>query len=162
MFLRRGTTLAQGGGEGGGGGGGGRGVSYSDPHYVSIIACSTILRMVWATDHMFFEGPIKFQRLRDVIKVITTSGHELVILLASERLVYQGLRPEQRLTIHSFMKGNDIFIALTTGSRKSPFLPYAFDALYHREGSMVLVISLCRKSCTMLLCACVCTKEWQP
>ena len=87
-------------------GGGGR-VSYSDPNYVSIIACSTILRMVWATDHMFFEGPIKFQSLRDVIKVITMSGHELVIFLASERLVYQGLRPEQRLTIHSFMKGND-------------------------------------------------------
>ena len=49
------------------------------------------------------------------------SGLELdgVISLASERLGYPDLRPEQRSAIHSFMEGNDVFIALPTSSGKS-------------------------------------------
>ena len=71
------------------------------------------------------------------------SGLELdgVVSLASERLGYPDLRPKQRLAIRSFVEGN---VALPTGSEKSlcyAVLPFAFDAIYQREGSMVLVIS---------------------
>ena len=50
------------------------------------------------------EGLIKLQRVRDVIMLITMSGHELdgVISLAPERLGYPDLRPEQRSAIHSY------------------------------------------------------------
>ena len=43
-----------------------------------------------------------------------------------------------------FMEGNDVFICLPTGSGKLlcySVLPYAFDDLLNREGSIVVVVS---------------------
>ena len=42
------------------------------------------------------------------------------------------------------MEGRDVFISLPTGSRKSlcfSVLPYAFNYLYKRVGSIVVVVS---------------------
>ena len=58
------------------------------------------------------------QRVRDVIKLITMSGLELdgVISLASERLVTQIFDLNNARRYSHFMEGNDVFIALSTGS----------------------------------------------
>ena len=67
-----------------------------------------------------------------------------VIIRASQRLGYSSVRDKQLLAIRTFMEGNDVFISSPTGSGKSlcyAVLPYAFDDLYHREGSIVVVVS---------------------
>ena len=54
---------------------------------------------------------------------------DAVILRASERLGYTAIRPNQHKAVKSFMKGNDVFISLPTGSGKSfcfSVLPFAF------------------------------------
>ena len=76
----------------------------------------------------------------------TNSGESLdaVIIRASQRLGYSSVRDKQLLAIRTFMEGNYVFISLPTGSGKSlcyAVLPYAFDDLYHREGSIVVVVS---------------------
>ena len=57
----------------------------------------------------------------------------------SERLVTKIFDLNNARWYTHFMEGNDVFNALPTGSGKSlcyAVLPYAFDALYHREGSI--------------------------
>jgi len=80
------------------------------------------------------------------LRVPIASMEELdsVIIRASQRLGYTSVRPMQLQAIRSFMQGNDVFISLPTGSGKSlcySVLPYAFDELLNREGSIVVVVS---------------------
>ena len=67
------------------------------------------------------------------------------IIQASQQLGYATIRPDQNRAIKSFSWiGRDVFISLPTGSRKSlcfSVLPYAFDYLYKRVGSIVVVVS---------------------
>ena len=66
------------------------------------------------------------------------------IMQASQQLGYATIRPDQITAIKSFMEGLDVFISLPTGSGKSLcffVLPYAFDYLYKRVGSIVVVVS---------------------
>ena len=66
------------------------------------------------------------------------------IIQASQQLGYATIRPEQNRAIKSSMEGRDVFISLPTGRRKSicfSVLPYAFDYLYKRVGSIVVVVS---------------------
>ena len=44
----------------------------------------------------------------------------------------------------SFLKGSDVFVSLPTGSGKSlcfALLPFVFDELYGRNGSIAIVVS---------------------
>lgn len=57
---------------------------------------------------------------------------------------FSKLRLKQLLVIHSFCTGNDVFVALPTGSGKSVcywILPSLFKILYNKNRSTVLVIS---------------------
>ena len=61
-------------------------------------------------------------------------------------LDYLNLKEKQREVILSFVKGNDVFVSLPTGSGKSlcfAVLPRTFDILRHREASLVIVGSPC-------------------
>ena len=78
---------------------------------------------------------------------IRMSGESLdaIIIRPSQRLGYSSVRDKQLLAIRTFMEGNDVFISVhaywNSGSGKSlcyTVLPYAFDDLYHREGSIVV------------------------
>ena len=63
---------------------------------------------------------------------------------ASKRLGFSCLRSQQKRAIASFMKGNDVFVSLPTGSGKSlcfAILPFAFDELHGRKGSIAIVVS---------------------
>ena len=42
-----------------------------------------------------------------------------IIRLAAQELGYDSVTPEQRLVIESFVKGQDVFVNLPTGSGKS-------------------------------------------
>ena len=69
---------------------------------------------------------------------------ESAIMQASQQLGYATIRPDQNTAIKSFMEGRDVFICLPTGSGKSlcfSVLPYAFDYLHKRVGSIVIVVS---------------------
>ena len=66
------------------------------------------------------------------------------IIQASQQLSYATIRPDQNRAIKSFMEGRNVFISLPTGSGKSlcfSVLPYAFDYLYKRVGSILVVVS---------------------
>eukprot|EP00731_Ephydatia_muelleri_P011886 Em0006g780a len=63
---------------------------------------------------------------------------------SGQRLGYASIRLNQLNAIKSFMEGNDIFVILPTGSGKSlcfTVLPFAFDCLYQRDSSIVIVVS---------------------
>ena len=67
-----------------------------------------------------------------------------IILQSGQRLGYASIRLNQLNAIKSFMEGNDIFVILPTGSGKSlcfTVLPFAFDCLYQRDSSIVIVVS---------------------
>ncbi|KAL5503641.1 hypothetical protein EMCRGX_G010620 [Ephydatia muelleri] len=77
---------------------------------------------------------------------MAVSNEELdsIIIQAAQKLGYPTLRPNQHKAIKSFMEGHDVFISLPTGCGKSlcfSVLPYAFDYLYRRVGSIVIVVS---------------------
>ena len=62
------------------------------------------------------------------------------------KLGYLNLKEKQREVILRFVKGNDVFVSLPTGSGKSlcfAVLPRTFDILRHREASLVIVGSPC-------------------
>ena len=68
-----------------------------------------------------------------------------VITRAAERLGFSIVRPNQRKAIKAFLEGHDVFVSLPTGSGKSlcyAALPYAFDELRGRSGSIAIIISL--------------------
>ena len=63
---------------------------------------------------------------------------------AGLRLGFSSLRPQQTSAIASFLKGKDVFVSLPTGSGKSlcfATLPLAFEELYGRKGSIVIIVS---------------------
>ena len=69
---------------------------------------------------------------------------DAVILRAGARLGYTAIRPNQHKAVKSFIEGSDVFISLPTGSGKSfcySVLPFIFDDLYQRVGSIVIVVS---------------------
>ena len=100
-----------------------------------------------------FRRTIRMQSTRDVTliafyctctSVITDIVPVMAVYQAAQKLGYPTLRPNQHKAIKSFMEGHDVFISLPTGCGKSlcfSVLPYAFDYLYRRVGSIVIVIS---------------------
>ena len=69
---------------------------------------------------------------------------DAVILRAGARLGYTAIRPNQHKAVKSFIEGSDVFISLPTGSGKwfcYSVLPFVFDGLYQRVGSIVIVVS---------------------
>ena len=65
-------------------------------------------------------------------------------LVQSERLGFSTVGPNQRKSIKAFLKGNDVFVSLPTGSGKSlcyALLPYAFDEFRGRDGSIAIIVS---------------------
>ena len=63
---------------------------------------------------------------------------------AGKKLGFPSLRPQQKSAVLSFLHGNDVFVGLPTGSGKSlcyTILPFAFDELLSREGSIAIVVS---------------------
>ena len=64
---------------------------------------------------------------------------------AAANLGYTSIKPERKLAIVSFLRGNDVFISLPTGYGKSlcyAALPYAFDQLRaSSHPSVVIVVS---------------------
>lgn len=60
------------------------------------------------------------------------------------RLGYETLKPEQETVVREFLSGRDVFAALPTGYGKSmcyACLPYAFDNMRGKEGSIVICVS---------------------
>ena len=60
------------------------------------------------------------------------------------RLGYESLKPEQETVVREFLSGRDVFAALPTGYGKSMCcvcLPYAFDNMRGKEGSIVICVS---------------------
>ena len=54
------------------------------------------------------------------------------------------IRQNQHKAVKAFLEGNDVFLSLPTGSKKSlcyTILPFAFDDLYGREGSLAIIVS---------------------
>lgn len=76
-----------------------------------------------------------------------TLGRKLIAAAISESLKVLGferLRPRQDLAVTSFLKGQDVFVSLSTGSGKSLCywaLPHAFDYIRKKSNSMILVVS---------------------
>ena len=63
---------------------------------------------------------------------------------AAGSLGYQDLREQQKDAILTFLEGNDVFVALSTGYGKSlcyGCLPAAFDSLRSEAKSIMIVIS---------------------
>lgn len=64
--------------------------------------------------------------------------------LAAESLGYSSLRPQQEKIVLTFVKGNDVFVCLPTGSGKSAcytILPRVYDYLRKSTSSIVVVVS---------------------
>ena len=69
---------------------------------------------------------------------------DTIIVQACQKLGYSSLRENQHKVVTSFLKGNDVFVILLTGSGKSlcfSILPFAFDYLHGRAGSIVIIVS---------------------
>ena len=61
-----------------------------------------------------------------------------------DRLGYESLKPEQETIVREFLSGKDVFAALPTGYGKSlcyACLPFAFDNMRGKEGSIVICVS---------------------
>ena len=71
----------------------------------------------------------------------------MAISWATSELGYSALRSNQELVVRHFLRGNDVFVSLPTGSGKSScycLLPRAFDFLWQRTAlreSIVIVVS---------------------
>ena len=58
--------------------------------------------------------------------------------------VYESLKPEEETVVREFLSSKDVFAALPTGYGKSlcyACLPYAFDNMRGKEGSIVICVS---------------------
>ena len=67
----------------------------------------------------------------------------LAMKAAATKLGYKELRPQQELTVQSFVSCNDVFISLPTGSGKSLcfwILPGVFDELRNTLGSSIVIV----------------------
>ena len=68
----------------------------------------------------------------------------VAIAEATKLLGYKQLRAKQEQAITQFLKGNDFFVSLPTGSGKSLcywILPYSFDFIRRKHNSMIIVVS---------------------
>lgn len=66
------------------------------------------------------------------------------IALAGLRLGYSSVTAHQHKAVEAFAGGRDVFVSLPTGSGKTlcfALLPYVFDILREKSGSIVIVIS---------------------
>ena len=69
---------------------------------------------------------------------------EEALVCALRRLGFEKLRKEQDRVVRAFVAGRDVFAALPTGYGKSlcfALLPYVFDALRKKAGSIVICVS---------------------
>ena len=76
--------------------------------------------------------------------LMSTMDVDRSIERACKRLGFSSLRPQQNSAVLSFLRWNDVFVSLPTGSGKSlcfAILPFAFDELHGRTGSVVIVVS---------------------
>ena len=85
----------------------------------TIIECVTV--MAWSSE--------------EIESAITATAHDLG---------YSQLTAHQRLVLHKFLSGSDVFVSLPTGSGKSLcywVLPGAFNRLKKTQDSIILVVS---------------------
>ncbi len=71
------------------------------------------------------------------------SDAHLAIAAAVRKLGYSELRPKQELVVKKFVRGQDVFVSLPTGSGKSLcycILPTVFDGLRKVEGQSIVVV----------------------
>ena len=74
---------------------------------------------------------------------MSSMSDSCVIVHTCGKLGYCDVCPNQQTAIKCILQGKDVFICLPTGSAKSlcnAALPYAFDGLYGRESSIVIVV----------------------
>ena len=82
--------------------------------------------------------------VRPIEDRVDSCMEEDAVKKAALSMGYSSLREKQKAAILGFIRGGDVFISLPTGSGKSlcySILPFAFDTLKKKSGSIVLVIS---------------------
>ena len=65
-----------------------------------------------------------------------------VVSAAVQSLGYDVVKPEQKIALLSFLRGQDVFVSLPTGYGKSlcyAALPAAFDSLKNRPGKIIVI-----------------------
>ncbi|KAL5479301.1 hypothetical protein EMCRGX_G022804 [Ephydatia muelleri] len=109
----------------------------------SIKLCKQFYCQLWICRKLVYSGEVS-----ELVKVPTVLSSFLnqkqLFHKSGQRLGYASIRLNQLNAIKSFMEGNDIFVILPTGSGKSlcfTVLPFAFDCLYQRDSSIVIVVS---------------------
>ena len=112
------------------------------------------LNRILCTTAAMLAAPIRLQlhneyhRLKMCVSAkmsnFTAESVEDAISDAASKLGYLNLKKKQRKAILSFVKENDVFVSLPTGSGKSlcsAVLPRIFDVLRHHQASLAIVVS---------------------
>ena len=125
-----------------------RNAPHLDCGIICINLCSLIFQFVLVS-------LITFIRAKKIIVVTIRCGMAeavrdardlatVAIAEATKLLGYRQLRAKQEQAITQFLKGNDVFVSLPTGSGKSLcywILPYSFDFIRRKHNSMIIVVS---------------------
>ena len=94
-----------------------------------------------------FRRTIRMQSTRDVTfgaaLIMANDDLDAVILRAGARLGYTAIRPNQHKAVKSFIEGSDVYQPSDWDGKWFCYsvLPFVFDGLCQRVGSIVIVVS---------------------